>query len=261
MQAESDRSKVSAGAIVAIVAGVALVIGPLLTWASFSLDFSGIAERLGIDPSLLQSVNASKSVNGFDQDLHGWITLAGGVVVIVGAVIAIAQSNLRRPMGALVAVAGLIGGGAAVYDAWKINDFKSDALASLGPSLGGTGIDLGEFGDAIHLSAGVGLWIALVAGVVAIIAGIILAMSGERSSLSGSGVSTTAVATGGGTGFEPPGAPVTPTPQPPSTPTAPTPPAPAQEHVQPPAPRVVQPDQGSSGTEEDPGPGGGPATG
>ena len=50
MQQETQTSKPSAGAIVAIVGGIMLAIGSFLTWATVSVDTTALLNKLATSP-------------------------------------------------------------------------------------------------------------------------------------------------------------------------------------------------------------------
>ena len=133
MQQETQTSKPSAGAIVAIVGGVMLAIGSFLTWATVSVDTTALinklAETLGVSAEQLQGVSTdsfSQSVSGWDGS-DGKITLVVGVIIIIAAIVMFAKPRLREAMGVVVIVAGLVGGGVAAYDASRVKDVANDA--------------------------------------------------------------------------------------------------------------------------------------
>ena len=102
MQQETQTSKPSAGAIVAIIGGVMLAIGSFLTWATVSLDTTALinklAETLGVTTGSagdLPTDDLSNSVSGWDGS-DGKITLVVGVIIIVAAIL----SSSRNPASA-----------------------------------------------------------------------------------------------------------------------------------------------------------------
>jgi len=248
MQQETQTSKPSAGAIVAIVGGVMLAIGSFLTWATVSVDTTALinklAETLGLPPEQLQGLSTdsfSNSVSGWDGS-DGKITLVVGVIIIIAAIVIFAKPRLRVAMGAVVIVAGLVGGGVAAYDASRVKDVANDAeaaaVAAAGSELEGSGLSVGDiFEGAFDVTAGVGLWVCIAGGVIALVGGV-LALR-ERRDVSpaamGAATSTTAAPAAAGTGFDAPPAPAsTAVTEPP--PVSEPPPAP----VSPPAPSVPE---------------------
>jgi hypothetical protein len=238
----SSKTSPSPAAIVGIVGGALLVIGSFLTWATASVNLDALAQALGVDPSLLQGVptgSQSFSVGGLDNGADGTFTLIAGIVAVVVAVVLIVKADLKKPMGAVLVLAGLIGGGVALYDLSKVNDVKQEAIDAAGGSLAAAGIDTGVLDEVFDVSAGIGIWVCIAGGVVAIIGGAMAlaarstaspAMAGGPTTPMGSGFDTPSAATP--VASEPP-APVTsepatmpPTePEPPAPPTEPEPPA------------------------------------
>ena len=248
MQQETQTSKPSAGAIVAIVGGIMLAIGSFLTWATVSVDTTALinklAETLGLPPEQLQGLSTdsfSNSVSGWDGS-DGKITLVVGVIIIIAAIVIFAKPRLRVAMGAVVIVAGLVGGGVAAYDASRVKDVANDAeaaaVAAAGSELEGSGLSVEDiFEGAFDVTAGVGLWVCIAGGVIALVGGV-LALR-ERRDVSpaamGAATSTTAAPAAAGTGFDAPPAPAsTAVTEPP--PVSEPPPAP----VSPPAPSVPE---------------------
>lgn len=233
MQAQSGIRKPAAWSIVGLVGGVLLVIGPLLAWATVSLNTEALAQALGIDPSLLSGVpSKSESVNGFDSPASGKWVLIAGIVVLVLAVVSLVQSGKSKLAGTVLIVAGLVGLGFALYDVTRLNDLKDEALSAISGLASQAGIDVGVLDAAIDVSAGFGIWLAMIGAVLAIIGGIMgVASKAELTAMSS--------ATSMDSGFEapspaaplpsepamPPAEPTTPAPMPPAEPTAPMPPA------------------------------------
>ena len=259
MQQETQTSKPSAGAIVAIVGGIMLAIGSFLTWATVSVDTTALinklAETLGLPPEQLQGLPAdsfSSSVSGWDGS-DGKITLVVGVIIIVAAIVIFARPRLRVAMGAVVIVAGLVGGGVAAYDASRVKDVANDAeaaaVAAAGSELEGSGLSVGDiFEGAFDVTAGVGLWVCIAGGVIALVGGV-LALR-ERRDVSpaamGAATSTTAAPAAAGTGFDAPPAPAsTAVTEPPPAPVAP--PAPSPPEAPPATPAPVPPPTSTEG--------------
>ena len=160
MQSEaSSRTSPSPAAIVGIVGGALLVIGSFLTWATASVNLDALAQALGVDPGLLQGVptgSQSFSVGGLDSGADGTFTLIAGIVAVVVAIVLIVKADLRKPMGAVLVLAGLIGGGVALYDLSKVNDVKQEAIDAAGGGLAAAGIDTGVLDEVFDVSAGIG---------------------------------------------------------------------------------------------------------
>jgi hypothetical protein len=244
MQQETQTSKPSAGAIVAIVGGIMLAVGSFLTWATVSLDTSALidklAEALGVTPDQLGDLptdDVSNSVSGWDGS-DGKITLVVGVIIIVAAIVIFAKPRLRVAMGAVVIVAGLVGGGVAVYDASQVNDVANDAEEAAAAT---AGLSAGDLEGAFDVTAGVGLWVCIAGGVIALIGGVLALRERPEASPAAMGATTattttTAPPAATGTGFDAPASPASPTPAP--APPAATEPPPAP--VAPPAPSAPE---------------------
>ena len=253
MQQETQTSKPSAGAIVAIVGGIMLAIGSFLTWATVSVDTTALlnklADTLGVSADQLQGVptdSFSQSVSGWDGS-DGKITLVVAIIIIIAAILMFAMPRIRKAMGVIVILAGLVGGGVAVYDATRVKDVANDA-ESAAASAAGSGLDqLGLSADDIFdgvfdVTAGIGLWVCIAGGVVALVGGVLALRERPGASTAAMAAttattSTTAAPAAAGTGFDAPPAPAStavtepaPTAEPP--PVTEPPPAP----VAPPAP-------------------------
>jgi hypothetical protein len=223
-------------AVVTIVGGALLVICSFLVWATASVNadvlIQRLAEALGVEASTLQqqlpaNQFPTETVTGIGSGVDGWVTLIAGVVAIVAAIVMIAKPELRKGMGILALLAGLVGGGLALYDVSRVNDIAGEAedqaKSAAAAGLAAAGIDPNIFDDVFNVSAGIGLWGCLVGGVLALVGGGLALASKSQGS---------AAAPAAATGFAgaPPVAPATPAPQTeapatPATPSeAPTPP-------------------------------------
>jgi hypothetical protein len=220
----------STGSILAIVGGIGLAISAFLSWGTVSLDAAKFASALGIDPSLITSGSMpemSQSVSG-TGGWEGKLTIVAGIVAIVVGVIAMREA--RKGLGVLLIVAGLIGGGVALYDVVTVNDQKDAAIKDAAPELQQLGVQTSSLSDAIDVSLDAGIWICVFAGLVVAVGGVMV-RSGESE------LSTATASTGFGTSSgasTPPIAPVAP-------PQAMTPPAPATPFEPPPATGVRTP--------------------
>ena len=232
--------------ILGIVGGALLFIGSFLTWATASIDVSKFAEALGVDPALLQSAvpDTSYSTSGTGGS-DGIITLIAGLVVIVVAVVLFVKADLGKIMGALMVVGGAIGAGIALYDLSTLNSAKDDILGEAAGVLQGAGIDPGVLNDVVKVSAGIGIWVCILGGLIAMVGGI-MALMNKASAAPAMTSSTGTSAAPATSGFEssPPAAP------PMSTPAAPQPPAPDTTPSTPDAPSA--PDGSMPSTPEAP---------
>jgi hypothetical protein len=224
-------NKTSMGAIVGIVGGVALVLGSLLTWGTGSLNVQALASAAGLDPAAVTAAvgDVSRSVSGIDVTGGKW-ALAMGIVAIVLGIVAFLRVS-PRVVGIGLIVAGLIGGGWALYDTTQADVVKERAIEEAVPRLGSVEGASAVIGQYIDTSFGAGIWISIVGGLIAIGGGIVLLTAGgsmpETSSRMG------AAAGSGFTPTEPPPAspppaadrpadrPADPAPMPPAEPSPP----------------------------------------
>jgi hypothetical protein len=205
----------STGSILAIVGGIGLAISAFLSWGTVSLDAAKFASALGIDPSLITTGSMpemSQSVSGTDG-WEGKLAIVAGIVAIVVGVIAMREA--RKGLGVLLIVAGLIGGGVALYDVATVNDQKDAAIEDAAPELQQLGVQTSSLSDAIDVSLDAGIWICVLAGLVVVVAGVMV-RAGENERSTGTSLA------GFGTTFGSP-TPMTPV----SPPGAMAPPAPA----------------------------------
>lgn len=257
--------------ILAIVGGALLFLGSFLTWATATIDLTKFATALGVDPSLLQGAvpNNSFSASGTSAN-DGIITLIAGLVVIVLAAVLFLKAHMGKIAGWLIIVAGVIGAAVPLYDILTLNNRKEDALGNAASTLQGAGIDPGVMNDVLKVSAGIGIWICILGGLIAIIGGVMVLMRKADAPAMTSSMGTGAPAA---SGFESSG----PAAPPMATPAAPQPPAsdltpsapetPSVPAVEPPsAPKIDPPSVDMPSTPEPPsapdlgGAGGGPTT-
>jgi hypothetical protein len=223
-----------------------------------------LAESLGVSPDLLQGQiptdSLNQSVSGWDAGGDGKITLVMGLIVLVAAVVMFVKPNVRKAMAAIAIVAGLVGGGIAVYDLTRVNDVADEAeqaaTGAAGTQLEQAGISQDIFDGVFDVSAGIGLWACLAGGLIAVVGGIV-ALKGGADDVSTTPMAASAPAPASGTGFEP--AAPAPTPVASEPPPSPAPPvAPSEPEAPPPPPATP----GGTPAAEPPAPGGegGPST-
>ncbi len=135
------------GAWVALAAGIAIVLGSFLPWASITAPLVGTYTVSGTD--------------GTD----GWLTAAVGVLLALYG-----GAALRRPLptvlGVLAALAGVSVAGVAL---WKILDLQA-RVNEMRETMTAEGDELGiaaRMADAVQVRIGVGLWLLIAAGLVA----------------------------------------------------------------------------------------------
>ena len=220
--------------VLGIVGGAMLFIGSFLTWATASIDLAKFAQALGVDQSLLGgAVGATtRSVSGMSADADGKFTLVAGIAVLIFAVVLFVKADLGKVMGGLMVLAGLIGGGVAIYDLSKLNDVRDEALGSVSSTLQGAGIDPGILEGVFKVSAGIGIYLCALGGILAVVAGIMALVSRKPEPAAAGAMGTTpgyARTNPVGSGFE--------SSTPPPAPAAMAePPAPAAPMAEPPAP-------------------------
>jgi hypothetical protein len=205
----------STGSILAIAGGIGLAVAAFLSWGTVSLDAAKFATALGIDPSQITPGSLpqmSQSVSGTDG-WEGKLAVVAGVVAIVIGVIAMRE--VRKGLGVVLIVAGLVGGGVALYDVVTVNDQKEAAIEDASSDLQQFGIQASTLSDAIDVSLDAGIWICVLAGLVVVVAGVMV-RAGENERSTGTSLA------GFGTTFGSP-TPMTPV----SPPGAMAPPAPA----------------------------------
>ncbi len=154
-----ERRGASTAGIVSIVGGALLVVGSFLPWAEVSGSGASVT---------------AKGLDGSD----GFITLAAGLVaVVIGLVMLPATS---RAVAVVAVLAGLVGGGLALYDALTAEDSVLDAAAEdLAPTLGVSAdqvraaldqaVDSGQLG----VSVGIGPYMVIIGGVVVTLGGVL----------------------------------------------------------------------------------------
>jgi hypothetical protein len=239
----------STGSIVAIVGGVALVIGAFLTWATVSINVQAFASLLGTDAGTLSGLlgDTSKSFSGLDAGADGRWALAMGILAVALGVVLLAWKGANKAFAVGIVLAGLIGGGWALYDITQVDNVKQDGINQAAPQLQALGVDTSTLGDVFDISLGVGIWVCTFGGLIAIAGGAMVLTTGDDDA---STAEPPPIVQGADTGFS----------SPPATPAATmtpartmTPAPPAMPSSEPSPPAGGNPDEPSSGGE----PGGG----
>jgi hypothetical protein len=166
--------------IIGIVGGLALAIGSFLNWATVSVNFDKIATALGIDPAQIPAgvrAQGTVSVTGWKSGDGKWTLVAGVVVAVAAALLAMASS--RQVVGIVMLVGGAVGGGLALYDA---TIQKNNAIDNAAAQFSNIGLP-GTIRDYFSVSLGIGIWLCIVGGVVAIVGGI-MAIASRAPSIS-----------------------------------------------------------------------------
>jgi len=244
------ENKKSLGSILAIVGGAGLSISAFLSWASVSIDLEVVARVLGVPAGTIGSIpGASQSAQGVDG-WEGKVAVAAGIVAIVIGVITLRE--VRKGLGVLLVVAGIAGGGVALYDVAtaksQVQKGFNAGLDEFRPQLEAQGIDTSALDDALIVSLDAGIWICVISGIVVLAAGL-LVRSTEQSAPSTAAVG---LATGGfgsptapGPQSAPPMIPLGPQSAPPMTPASPT--MPLSEPTPPPTADGTTPEGSGSG--------------
>jgi hypothetical protein len=197
----------STGSILAIAGGIGLAVAAFLSWGTVSLDAAKFASALGIDPSQITPGSLpqmSQSVSGTDG-WEGKLAVVAGVVAIVIGVIAMRE--VRKGLGVVLIVAGLVGGGVALYDVVTVDDQKDAAIEDASSDLQQFGIQASTLSDAIDVSLDAGIWICVLVGLVVVVAGVMVrAGENESSTAMSAGFGTTFGSTTPTTPVSPPGA-------------------------------------------------------
>lgn len=192
------------GPMLAVAGGVLLAIGSVLTWAKASIDLDAFAQALGVDPAQLQGAvgaETSKVVSG-TSTTDGKLALACGLVAVILGVIAYSKRDKWKILGVVTLIAGVVGGGIALYDITKKDDVIAEAKAAVGPTLASIGLDSSILDNIFKVSLGIGIWVCVVGGVVALLGGLMMIMN--RSSVGApamAGVSSGAMAPTSDSGF------------------------------------------------------------
>jgi len=177
----TGQKRSPAAPILGLIAGVLLVIGSFLTWVVGSVDASrlesNIAGAMGVDPTMMAGTaggNASYSVSGVQDGGDGVITLVLGLVVVVLAVVVFSRAGRARAVGTIMLLAGLISSATALYDLSRVADVKDEAITAAASGMEALGLDRSVFDGVFKMSAGIGLYLCALGGVLAVIAGILV---------------------------------------------------------------------------------------
>jgi hypothetical protein len=156
---QTEQRGAPTAAIVAIVGGALLAVGSFLPWAEVSGSGASVT---------------AKGLDGSD----GYITLAAGLVAVVTGIVMV--RGTRRVVALVAVLAGLVGGGLALYDALTAKDSVLDAAAEqLAPQFGvsadqvRTVLDQAVDSGQLGVSISIGLYVAMAGGLVAIAGGVV----------------------------------------------------------------------------------------
>jgi hypothetical protein len=220
------------GAILMVVGGALMALGSFLTWLTASLDLSALAaaikQQIGVDVSGVpgfantQHSFSAAGTKGWEGKLAlvvGIVALAVGLVVILASLsnsVASKVAFATGGIGILVAVEAML---------TKSSGIESAKMGSAG-QLSALGLTPSVFDNAFKVSVGIGLYMAIVGGIVAIVGGIML-LGKDAATATATTATSTEGAPAAGSGWEAPAAPppMAP-PSMPATPPTPEPPAP-----------------------------------
>ena len=156
---QTERRGAPTAGIVAIVGGVLLALGSFLPWAEVSGSGASVT---------------AKGLDGSD----GYITLAAGLVAVVAGLVML--RGMRKVVAVVAILAGLIGGGLALYDAITAKDSVLDAAAEeLAPTFGVSAdqvraaLDQAIDARQLDVSIGIGLYVVMAGGLAAIVGGVL----------------------------------------------------------------------------------------
>ncbi len=189
-----------------------LIIGSFLTWVTVSINVDKFAELLGIDPGLISGsgIETTTTVAGTSGD--GKFTLFFGVIALVGVILIAAVLTARRAGAVMLLLAGVAGALLCIWEVTTKDAQINDALSQSGDTLSQLGVSADAFKEVFSVAWGIGLWTALVGGVLAAIGGIMALMS----SSSATPATTGAMSPSMGTGFAAPAPPAPAAPMPPA---------------------------------------------
>ena len=159
-------------ALLAIVGGALAAVGSFLAWASVS--------------AAGQNVSA-KGTDGSD----GYITLVAGIILILYGVARLTGNAMgtKKAMAVIAIVAGLVGGGVAVYDAATAKERVLDEAASQVASSAGVSktaaralLDQAVASGQVDISLSLGIFVVIAGGVLGLVGGVMgLGSSGETA--------------------------------------------------------------------------------
>jgi hypothetical protein len=168
MQERSQGGRL--GAVLAVLGGLVIVIGSVLSWAKASVTgFSTTA----------------KGINGWE----GKATIFGGVILLIGGLSALAAPGARARLRASAIVGGGIAAGVGIYTALTATDqVIDDAASEIGKQLGipfeqaraamQEAMDQGAF----KISLEIGLYLVIAGGLVGIAVGLLTRVRRASSS-------------------------------------------------------------------------------
>src|SRR3990172_1308863 len=240
MGEQADRGG-STGAIIAIVGGVAAIVGAFLTWGEITgATIGGSILGQEIPTQTITEADLAEAKRYADLSFNGLSSIAG-ILLIVFAVIAVVGGLMRMsggPMGILGSVLAVGGGGLALVMGvigfltrgtagtdvlFEGIEKAAQADPTAAQALGGLGMDMGAVFDLIRdfveveISIGIGLIVSVVGAIAALLGGL-LSLGGARAAAAPAvpGMPMPPVDMGGGFGSASFGT-QTPTPAPPGS--------------------------------------------
>jgi hypothetical protein len=164
---EEPTKAARSGTVLALVGGAMLAVGSLLTWANTATAMPGAGEE-------------SHAISGMDAST-GTITLAAGLLVLAVALVSLFWRR-GGGLGLGAAVIELAAGGfGSVLGILYFTDLETNALNTV---ISESGLDPKNFGeagmkilaDASAVTAGWGLYLVILGGMVAFIGGVLTAI-------------------------------------------------------------------------------------
>jgi hypothetical protein len=190
---QTRSSEGLAAPALAVVGGILVVVGSLITWAEASVGL------------------ASFSASGIDG-WEGKVTIGGGAALLFGGISAfLGRAQARTRMRSSALVGGLAASGVAIYTALTARDQIVDsAVDEIVAQVPGTSVeearstlDLALDGGLLTVTLQIGIWLVIVGGIVGVLAAV--------AAISGGGAATTADTAGSGlVGWASPAAPPAP---------------------------------------------------
>ena len=177
---ETRSSEGLAAPALAVVGGILVVVGSLITWAEASVG------------------PASFSASGIDG-WEGKVTIGGGAALLFGGISAfLGSAQARTRMRSSALVGGLAASGVAIYTALTARDQIVDsAVDEIVAQVPGTSVeearstlDLALDGGLLTVTLQIGIWLVIVGGVIGLIAAV--------AAISSGGAATTADTAGSG---------------------------------------------------------------
>jgi hypothetical protein len=167
-----------AGAVLALIGGTMMVIGPFLRWAAVDVDIAAFARILGERPPQVHVVvdDTATSLTWLEADRHGDVAVSLALTVIVLAVFALSRPG--RWLGLALAV-----GGAGVLLLARIAEpdvasLLERTIATAAPWATAVGVDPHALSPSFTIEVGNSLRVSAVGGALAVAGGCLLLVFG-----------------------------------------------------------------------------------